>query len=331
MLATLALALAAYVPNPLHVYSRVVHQEPLNLRMADALPAEEKCSFVLLAGGSGSRMKADRPKQFLDLLGKPVLQWDLELLLDIDGIDRVVLVIAEEFRSMDFLKPYASNPRLSFADPGKERQNSVENGLAGVSDDCTLVAIHDAARPLVTRDSIYRCFSDAAEHGAAVLAVPCKPTIKESADGEFVLKTLDRSRLWDIQTPQIMRPQMLRDGFANANKKGERPRRAVAPWTGKARVAAGRGLRSRADARAAWCPRARLRRPCRDGRRVGRRADGQARQADGRRVHQPEADDARGHDHRGDDPPGSWRARRLAAPPRQMAPRQVRAALPRHG
>jgi len=184
-----------------------------------ALPAGEKCSMVLLAGGSGSRMKADRPKQFLDLLGKPVLQWDLELLLGIEGIDRVVLVIAEQYRDMEFLAPYLDDPRLHFALPGEERQNSVENGLAQVSDDCTLVAIHDAARPLVTLDSIYKCFSDAAEHGAAVLAVPCKPTIKESADGEFVLQTLVRSRLWDVQTPQIVRPQMLRDGFANANAK----------------------------------------------------------------------------------------------------------------
>jgi len=184
-----------------------------------ALPAGEKCSFVLLAGGSGSRMKADRPKQFLDLLGKPVLQWDLELLLGIEGLDRIVLVIAEEFRSMEFLKPALADSRLVFANPGAERQNSVENGLAGVPEDCTLVAIHDAARPLVTLDAIDRCFADAAEHDAAVLAVPCKPTIKESNDGEFVLKTLDRSKLWDIQTPQILRPQMLRDGFKNANQK----------------------------------------------------------------------------------------------------------------
>ncbi len=184
-----------------------------------ALPAGEKCSFVLLAGGSGSRMKADRPKQFLDLLGKPVLQWDLELLLSIEGIDRVVLVIAEEFRQLPFLGKFTSDERLVFASPGKERQNSVENGLAGITEDCTLVAIHDAARPLVTLDAIERCFADAATHDAAVLAVPCKPTIKESADGEFVLRTLDRSKLWDVQTPQILRPQMLRDGFVHANEK----------------------------------------------------------------------------------------------------------------
>jgi len=184
-----------------------------------ALPTGEKCSFVLLAGGSGSRMKADRPKQFLSLLGKPVLQWDLELLLGIEGLERIVLVIAEEYRGLDFLKPALADSRLVFASPGKERQNSVENGLAEVPEGCSLVAIHDAARPLVTMDAIDRCFADAATHDAAVLAVPCKPTIKESNDGEFVLKTLDRSKLWDIQTPQILRPQMLRDGFKNANEK----------------------------------------------------------------------------------------------------------------
>ena len=164
-------------------------------------------------------MKADRPKQFLNLLGRPVLEWDLQLLLGIEGLDRIVLVIAEEYRSLDFLQPALKDERLVFANPGKERQNSVENGLAQIGEDCTLVAIHDAARPLVTIDAIDRCFADAAEHNAAVLAVPCKPTIKESNDGEFVAKTLDRSKLWDVQTPQILRPQMLRDGFKNANEK----------------------------------------------------------------------------------------------------------------
>ena len=223
VLSLLALA-TAYAPTPMvhHVAALpacVATSMPAVCMSATALPPNEKCSFVLLAGGSGSRMKADRPKQFLDLLGKPVLQWDLELLLDIEGIEKVVLVIAEEFRDMDFLQPFVDDPRLVFAAPGAERQNSVENGLAGVPDECTLVAIHDAARPLVTRESIFTCFADASEHGAAVLAVPCKPTIKESADGEFVLQTLVRSRLWDVQTPQIMRPQLLRDGFANANAK----------------------------------------------------------------------------------------------------------------
>ena len=144
---------------------------------------DERLAAVLLAGGSGSRMKADRPKQFLELLGKPVLQWDLELLLSMERLERIVLVIADEYRDLPFLQPFLSDPRLALALPGAERQNSVENGLAAVGDACTLVAIHDAARPLVTIDAIERCFADAAQHGAAVLAVPCKPTIKELADG----------------------------------------------------------------------------------------------------------------------------------------------------
>jgi len=220
LLSQLAAAAAYTVPAVARGFATASVLTRSRTVVAAALPAGEKCSFVLLAGGSGSRMKADRPKQFLDLLGKPVLQWDLELLLGIKELDRIVLVIAEEFRDLDFLGPFASDERLVFASPGAERQNSVENGLAGVTDDCTLVAIHDAARPLVTIDAIERCFADAATHDAAVLAVPCKPTIKESEDGEFVLRTLDRSKLWDIQTPQILRPQMLRDGFVNANEKG---------------------------------------------------------------------------------------------------------------
>ena len=73
LLCALTVALAGYAPTPLSgVVTRA--RQPLPVRMAASLPAGEKCSFVLLAGGSGSRMKADRPKQFLDLLGKPVLQ-----------------------------------------------------------------------------------------------------------------------------------------------------------------------------------------------------------------------------------------------------------------
>jgi len=185
--------------------------------MAD-VPASEKLSFVLLAGGTGSRMKADRPKQFLGLRGKPVLQHSLELLLGLERLEKLVLVIAPEYRDMDFLQPMLSDSRLSFADPGKERQDSVQSGLAGVPSDCTLVAIHDAARPLVTVDAIANCFCDAAEHGAAVLAVPMKPTVKESEDGQFVLRTLQRSRLWDVQTPQVIRPDLLRQGFAEVEK-----------------------------------------------------------------------------------------------------------------
>ena len=187
---------------------------------ASPLPADEVVAVVLLAGGSGSRMKADRPKQFLELRGKPVLEHSIELLLGVQQMTALVLVIAEEFRSLDFVAAAAErDSRIKFADPGKERQDSVSNGLASVPDECTLVAVHDAARPLVTLDAVHTCLADAATHGAAVLAVPMKATVKEGADG-FVVQTLDRSKLWEIQTPQVMRPQLLREGFRKVREEG---------------------------------------------------------------------------------------------------------------
>jgi len=123
-------------------------------------------------------------------------------------------VLGEEFRDLDFLAPLLADERVRFASPGGERQDSVESGLAQVPDECTLVAVHDAARPLVSVDAVHACLADASEHGAAVLGVPMKATVKESEDGAFVLRTLERSRLWEIQTPQVIRPQLLREGFS---------------------------------------------------------------------------------------------------------------------
>ena len=195
-------------------------QQRAALRMQASVPEGERVAVVLLAGGSGSRMKADRPKQFLELRGKPVLEWSIELLLGVQQLTTLVLVIAEEFRAMDFVAAASErDSRLIFADPGKERQDSVSNGLNAVPAECTLVAVHDAARPLVSLDAVHTCLADGATHGAAVLAVPMKATVKEGADG-FVTQTLDRSKLWEIQTPQVVRPQLLRDGFAKVREEG---------------------------------------------------------------------------------------------------------------
>ena len=173
-------------------------------------------AVVILAGGTGSRMKADRPKQFLPLRGKMIIKYSLDLFLnDIEGICKVVVVLAEQYRQ-DF-KEYAD--RVTFADPGAERQDSVKSGLDSCPDDAALVAIHDAARPLVTPDEIYSVFGDAREHGAAVLGVPVKATVKESGDGKFVLRTVDRSRLWEVHTPQVIEPSLLKRGFAKVDKE----------------------------------------------------------------------------------------------------------------
>jgi 2-C-methyl-D-erythritol 4-phosphate cytidylyltransferase len=108
--------------------------------------------------------------------------------------------------------------RLFFAKPGEERQGSVENGLSKLvqvcGNACQYVAVHDSARPLVTVQEIQDVIRDAKEMGAAVLGVPCKATIKESADGITVLRTIPRSRLWEVHTPQVIKIDKLQRGFA---------------------------------------------------------------------------------------------------------------------
>lgn len=183
--------------------------------------------FVLLAGGTGSRMKASMPKQYLPLRGVPVLHHSLDLFLEklvehcqsnqCSPPQNVVLVIdpmyQPEYKSI--LDRYPG--RLDFAEPGIERQGSVENGLNKLVDmskgKCQFVGIHDSARPCVTIEEVCNVVRDAKEHGAAVLGVPCKATIKESEDGLFVQRTIPRSLLWEVHTPQVIRIETLLKGF----------------------------------------------------------------------------------------------------------------------
>jgi len=194
--------------------------------------------FILLAGGSGSRMKANMPKQFLTLRGSPVLHYSLDLFLEklpafaesqgLCGPPIVVLVMDPIYQPdyQPIVDKYQG--KLAFANPGIERQGSVENGLAKVIElttntntqqSCTHVAIHDSARPLVTIPEISAVVSDAQTYGAAVLGVPCKATIKESADGLTVLRTIPRARLWEVHTPQVVGISVLRRGFEKVREE----------------------------------------------------------------------------------------------------------------
>jgi len=184
--------------------------------------------FVLLAGGTGSRMKANMPKQYLTLRGMPVLHHSLDLFLErlpafarengTSGPPVVVLVMDPKYQPeyQPIVDKYAG--RLALANPGEERQGSVENGLSKLvelaGDSCKYVAVHDSARPLVTIKEVCDVVSDAKEHGAAVLGVPCKATIKESEDGSMVLRTIPRARLWEVHTPQVIKIDTLQRGFA---------------------------------------------------------------------------------------------------------------------
>lgn len=190
--------------------------------------------FVILAGGTGSRMKANMPKQFMLLNSRPVLHYSLHLFLEklptycitnnLSPPRHVVLVIDPKYQSeyQSIVDSYQG--KLSFANPGKERQGSVQNGLIelvnSTNGECTFVAIHDSARPLVTIQEVCNVVHDAHITGAAVLGVLCKATIKESIDGGvLVSRTLDRSKLWEVHTPQVVRVESLLRGFDKVEKE----------------------------------------------------------------------------------------------------------------
>jgi len=193
--------------------------------------------FLVLAGGTGSRMKANMPKQFLTLSGSPVLHYSLHLFLEklpeycaqngLSPPSTVVLVMDPKYQPeyQPIVDKYKG--RLAFANPGKERQGSVENGLNKLVElskensgsPCEFVAVHDSARPLVTIPEIESVVKDAQSVGAAVLGVPCKATIKESDDGVLVQRTIPRARLWEVHTPQVVKVEALLRGFDKVEKE----------------------------------------------------------------------------------------------------------------
>lgn len=163
------------------------------------------------------------PKQYLDLLGVPIAAHSLRTFAGMGEVGAIVVVCGDAWRPL-FEEHFAAlpspKPALAWAAPGAERQDSVAAGLSAVPDSTALVAVHDSARPLVTAADVRACLADAAASGAAVLAVPVKPTIKEVAADGSVVRTLVRARLWEAQTPQCVRPDLLRRGFAHVAANG---------------------------------------------------------------------------------------------------------------
>jgi 2-C-methyl-D-erythritol 4-phosphate cytidylyltransferase/2-C-methyl-D-erythritol 2,4-cyclodiphosphate synthase len=180
---------------------------------------------IIPAGGIGSRLGRERPKQLLDLAGRPMLARTCQAFLEITAIRQVVIAVpaAHSQATIDALRPHlapADFDRLVFTVGGLTRQDSVRAGLARLDSAITLVLVHDAARPLVDRATIERCLDAAWEFGAAIAAVPVKDTLKLAAGGGAIEKTVDRTDLWQAQTPQAMQREYLERAAAGAARTG---------------------------------------------------------------------------------------------------------------
>lgn len=178
-----------------------------------------KVSVILLGGGSGLRMGSAIPKQFLILGDKPIIQHSYDVFMSMPEIAEVIVVALQEYHWHFTKKP--GQPLLNFALPGSRRQDSVENGLKAMQENCPYVCIHDGVRPFINIPMIKRTLQAAVEYGAAAAGMPVKFTVKECDPKCVVTRTPDRSAFWEIQTPQIIRTDLLRQGFTfvNAHQK----------------------------------------------------------------------------------------------------------------
>lgn len=175
-----------------------------------------KISVILLAGGKGSRMQSKQPKQFLQLANKPIACFSFDVFGDMAEIDEIVVVCLPEYRHL-FKCP--ENKSLTFALPGDRRQDSVYNGLMKTSNESDFICIHDGARPFIDQKLVRRALNAGISHGAATVGMPIKFTVKQSDEKQFVQSTPDRSFMWEIQTPQVIKKAYLQAGFNYANEK----------------------------------------------------------------------------------------------------------------
>ncbi len=182
-------------------------------------------ALVVAAAGYGSRLDSGLPKQYVPLLGIPMLQRTLSVLSSCSEVDALAVVVnfedVEYCRSEITMEQIAKVMRVTAG--GDERPLSVRNGLLALAEAGTwdLVGVHDGARPLVTCAEIGRAVDAlAADPGldGAVLAIPSTDTIKIVDDGRLITSTPERRSLWRAQTPQIFRWQVLMDAYAQADE-----------------------------------------------------------------------------------------------------------------
>jgi 2-C-methyl-D-erythritol 4-phosphate cytidylyltransferase len=175
---------------------------------------------IIPAAGRGLRMAGDRPKQFLDLLGKPLLLHTLRAISRAPFLAGIVLVVPEDFLDStaqlvagadDVLLP------VRVIVGGKERQDSVRNALEALPDASRWVLIHDGARPLVSLELLTATWNAAHHSGAAIAALPATDTVKRVVDGQ-VRATLPREEIWLVQTPQVFRVELLRRAYREAHR-----------------------------------------------------------------------------------------------------------------
>lgn len=172
---------------------------------------------LIVAAGSGERLGGDRPKALVELAGRPLVQWSIDALGQVSGIEQIVVAMPPGAHPAPGVEPVAG---MVFVDGGASRSQSVSKALAAAhvptgSDD--LVLVHDAARPLLTvelAETVIAALQHDRDAHAAIAAMPVTDTVKRVDSAGVVHETLDRSELWAVQTPQVFRREALERALA---------------------------------------------------------------------------------------------------------------------
>jgi len=176
---------------------------------------QDKCAAIIVAGGSGKRFGSKTPKQFLDLFGSPVFMWSVRAFQKTKLFSQIILVAPDS--KLGKLARFARSSGFEITRGGKERPDSVKAGLKVLNKDINIVAVHDAARPLITPQAIKRAVDCAKKYGAAVSSVPARDTIKLTK-GESIIETIPRGAVWLAQTPQVFKRSVLEKAYSRLGR-----------------------------------------------------------------------------------------------------------------
>jgi 2-C-methyl-D-erythritol 4-phosphate cytidylyltransferase len=194
-------------------------------------------SLVIVAGGSGSRMQADRKKAFLELADEPLLVHTARAFTGVDSIGDILVVLPRaelaeltgqesafetaklDINSHPLLHQLKDSGVTRLVAGGPRRQDSVQNGLKAVSDKLEYVMVHDAARPFVAREDLAALMDTTRKSGAAILAHPVRDTLKRVEFDKSISETVSRAGLWSAQTPQAFRRGDLLLAFDRHNRQ----------------------------------------------------------------------------------------------------------------
>lgn len=171
-----------------------------------------KTIAIILSGGTGVRLGGSIPKQYIEVHGKPVIQYSIEVFSMMQGVDGMVICLADEWKS--YMQGVMSKANITtkpviFSQPGEVRQLTIYNALQtlrqkGVEEDA-IVIIHDAARPLVSEELIRRCIEGCIDADGTLPCVPVKDTLYQSKDGQSIAALLKRSEIVAGQAPEAFR------------------------------------------------------------------------------------------------------------------------------